>query len=60
LAEPEGPAKRETHGTYPAVSLAAARERARDIGAAATKGIDLPAAKQTEIEEQTQGRQPAA
>src|SRR5216684_501050 len=47
-----GERKRETHGTYPAVSLAAARERARDIGAAATKGIDLPTAERREREEQ--------
>jgi integrase len=44
--------KRETHGTYPAVSLATARERARDIGAAAARGIDLPAAEKREREEQ--------
>jgi hypothetical protein len=39
-----GERKRETHGTYPAVSLVAARDRARDIAGAATKGIDLPPA----------------
>ncbi len=44
--------KRETYGRYPAVSLAEARQRAKDIGAAAAKGIDPPAAEQREREEQ--------
>jgi integrase len=50
--------KRETYGTYPAISLSAARQRAKDIGAAATKGIDLPAAerREREAERQTAGR----
>src|SRR5690349_19067106 len=40
-----GERKRETYGTYPSVSLAAARARAREIAAAAARGIDLPAAE---------------
>ncbi len=44
--------QRDTYGTYPAVSLAAARQRARDIGAAAARGIDLPAAEKREREDQ--------
>jgi integrase len=44
--------KRETFGTYPAVSLAEARQRAREIGSAAAKGIDLPAAETHEREEE--------
>jgi integrase len=43
-----GERKRETFGTYPAVSLAEARQRAREIGAAATKGIDLPTVEKHE------------
>jgi integrase len=43
--------KRETYGTYPAVSLAGARQRAKDIGGAAAKGIDLPTTEQREREE---------
>jgi integrase len=44
--------ERDTYGTYPAVSLGAARQRARDISAAAVRGIDLPAAEQREHDEQ--------
>ena len=44
--------ERDTYGTYPAVSLGAARQRARDISAAAARGIDLPAAEQREREDQ--------
>jgi len=44
--------KRETNGTYPAVSLAVARQRARDIGAAAARSIDLPATEKRERDEQ--------
>ncbi len=47
-----GERQRETYGTYPAVLLAAARHRARDIGAAAARGIDLPVAEKREREEQ--------
>jgi integrase len=47
-----GERQRETYGTYPSISLADARQRAKDIGAAATKGIDLPAAETREREEQ--------
>ena len=46
-----GERKRETHGTYPAVKLAAARQRARDIAAAAGNGIDLPAREKSERQE---------
>ena len=46
-----GERQRETHGTYPAVSLAGARQRAKDIGAAAAKGLDLPATEKREREE---------
>jgi integrase len=44
--------QRASYGTYPAVLLAAARQRARDIGAAAAKGIDLPATEERERDEQ--------
>ena len=44
--------QRDTYGTYPAVKLAAARLRARDIGAAAARGIDLPAVEKRERDEQ--------
>jgi integrase len=47
-----GERQRETYGTYPSISLADARQRAKDIGAAATKGVDLPAAETREREEQ--------
>jgi integrase len=43
--------KRETYGTYPAVDLAAARRRAKDIAAAAARGVDLPAQEVREREE---------
>jgi integrase len=45
--------QRASYGTYPAVSLAAARERAREIAAAAVKGIDLPAAEARERQGQS-------
>src|SRR5207248_1485346 len=50
--------QRASYGTYPAVKLAAARQRAQDIAAAAAKGIDLPAAqkREREAERQTAGR----
>jgi integrase len=38
-----GQQQRASFGTYPAIKLSAARERAKDIAAAAAKGIDLPA-----------------
>ena len=44
-------AQARNYGTYPAVSLAAARQRTKDIGAAAAKGIDLPAVGPREREE---------
>jgi integrase len=46
-----GRQQRASFGTYPAVKLAAARERTRDIAAAAAKGIDLPAQEAREREE---------
>ena len=46
-----GERKRETYATYPAVKLAAARQRAKDIAAAAAKGIDLPTAEKRYREE---------
>ena len=45
-----GERRRATYGTYPAVRLAAARQRAKDIGAAAARGIDLPAVEKRERE----------
>src|SRR6266567_1491277 len=47
-----GERKRETYGAYPSISLADGRQRASDIGAAATKGIDLPDIEKREREEQ--------
>jgi integrase len=47
-----GERQRETYGTYPAVKLADARRRARDIAAAAAKGIDLPVHEKRQREEQ--------
>lgn len=47
-----GERQRETYGTYPAVKLADARRRARDIAAAAARGIDLPAREKHQREEQ--------
>jgi integrase len=44
--------QRASYGTYPAVTLTAARQRANEIVAAAVKGIDLPAAEMREREEQ--------
>lgn len=46
-----GAQQRASFGTYPAVKLAAARGRAREIAAAAARGIDLPAAEKREREE---------
>jgi integrase len=47
-----GERKRETYGAYPAISLAEARARAKEIAAAAARGIDLPAAEKREREEE--------
>jgi len=44
--------QRASYGAYPAVSLADARQRARDIGAAAARAVDLPAIEKREREEQ--------
>jgi len=44
--------QRAGYGAYPAVSLADARQRARDIGAAAAKGVDLPATEKRERDHQ--------
>jgi integrase len=46
-----GERQRETYGTYPAVKLANARQRASDIAAAAARGIDLPASEKRQREE---------
>src|SRR5215469_6697389 len=46
-----GGQKRATYGTYPAISLAEARSRARDISAATARGIDLPAEEKRAREE---------
>jgi integrase len=53
-----GKRQRETYGRYPGVTLAAARERAKDLAAAAAKGIDLPAQekRQREAERQAANR----
>jgi integrase len=53
-----GERQRETYGRYPGVTLAAARERAKDIAAAAAKGINLPAQekRQREAERQAANR----
>jgi integrase len=37
-----GERKRTTYGTYPTISLAEARARAKEISAAAARGVDLP------------------
>src|SRR5262249_20792164 len=47
-----GERKRETCGRYPAVTLAAARQRAKEIDAAAARGVDLPALEERQREEQ--------
>jgi integrase len=48
---PRGQAQRAVAlGTYPAVSLSQARQRAREIVAAATRGVDLIAAEEREAE----------
>ncbi len=47
-----GERKRTTYGAYPAISLAEARARAKEIAAAAARGIDLPDAEEREREEQ--------
>ena len=43
--------QRTTYGAYPAVSLAEARTRAKEIAAAAARGVDLPGAEEREREE---------
>jgi integrase len=45
-----GERQRETYGRYPGATLAAARERAKDIAAAAAKGLDLPAQEKRQRE----------
>jgi integrase len=37
-----GAQRRTTYGTYPSITLAEARQRARDVDAAASRGSDLP------------------
>src|SRR5271156_4809173 len=49
---PKGnPQRRATFGSYPGISLADARQRARDIAAAAGRGVDLPAQEAREGED---------
>ena len=50
---PKGQKKQpsETPGTHPAMSLADARQRARDVLAAAKRGLDLPAQEQEQRRE---------
>jgi integrase len=43
--------RRTTYGAYPAISLAEARARAKEIAAATTRGIDLSDAEEREREE---------
>jgi len=47
-----GDRKRTTYGAYPSITLAEARVRAKEIGAAAARGVDLPAPEEREPEEQ--------
>jgi integrase len=47
-----GERKRTTYGTYPAIPLAEARARAKEIAAAAARGVDLPNAEERERDEQ--------
>jgi integrase len=53
-----GKRKRTSYSTYPLIPLAEARARAREIAAAAARGIDLPAQedRQHEEEEKAAGR----
>jgi integrase len=46
-----GEQRRTTYGTYPSVKLAKARERAKDIAAAAARGDDLPEQEERQREE---------
>jgi hypothetical protein len=49
---PKGhPQRRATFGSYPGISLADARQRARDIAAAAGRRVDLPAQEAREVED---------
>ena len=47
-----GERKRMTYGSYPAISLGEARARAKEIAAAAARGVDLPNAEERKREEQ--------
>jgi integrase len=47
-----GKRKRTTYGAYPAISLHEARTRAKEIAAAAARGIDLPEQEDREREEE--------
>jgi len=44
--------KRTTYRAYPAISLAEARARAKEIAAAAARGVDLPGAEERQREEE--------
>jgi integrase len=47
-----GERKRTTYGTYPTISLAEARARAKEIAAAAARGVDLPEQEEHQREEE--------
>src|SRR6266404_4844450 len=49
---PKGhPQRRASFGSYPMISLAEARQRAREIAAAAGRGVDLPAQEALKVKE---------
>jgi integrase len=45
--------KRTTYGAYPAISLHEARTRAKEIAAAASRGVDLPEQEERQREEES-------
>src|SRR5215469_10995546 len=47
-----GTRKRATHGAYPTTPLAEARARAKEIAAAAARGIDLPEQEERKRDEE--------
>jgi integrase len=54
--QPKGGArKRATYDAYPTISLAEARARAKEIAAAAARGIDLPQQEENQREEERKG-----
>jgi integrase len=57
---PKGePQRRASFGSYPVISLAEARQRAREIAAAAGRGVDLPAQAARAVENQRQAGRPS-